>query len=68
MIDLILVCNATFSNISSILWRPALVLRKPEYPERNTDHGQATGKVYHLRLRVECTLFVIDKAGREHTP
>jgi hypothetical protein len=31
--------------------------------ERNTDHGQATGKLYHLRLRVECTLFVIHKAG-----
>ena len=26
-------------------------------PERTTDHGQATGKLYHLRLRVECTLF-----------
>jgi hypothetical protein len=24
---------------------------------RTTDHGQATGKLYHLRLRVECTLF-----------
>ena len=24
-------------------------------PERTTDHGQATGKRYHLRLRVECT-------------
>ena len=23
----------------------------------DTDPGQATGKVYHLRLRVECTLF-----------
>ena len=30
--------------------------KKPEYPERTTDHGQATGKLYHLRLRVECTL------------
>ena len=29
-------------------------------------HGQATGKFYHLR--VECTLFVIYKAGREPTP
>jgi hypothetical protein len=38
------------------------------YPERTTDHGQATGKLYHLRLRVECTLFVIYKAGREPTP
>jgi hypothetical protein len=25
-------------------------------------------KLYHLRLRVECTLFVIYKAGREPTP
>jgi hypothetical protein len=33
-----------------------------------TDHGQATGKLYHLRLRVVCTLFVIYKAGREPTP
>ena len=33
-----------------------------------TDHGQASGKFYHLRLRVECTLFVIYKAGRELTP
>ena len=30
--------------------------KKPEYPKRATDHGQATGKLYHLRLRVECTL------------
>ena len=42
--------------------------KKPEYSERTTDHGKATGKLYHLRLRVECTLFVIYKAGREHTP
>jgi hypothetical protein len=27
--------------------------KKPEYPERTTDHGQATGKPYHLWLRVE---------------
>jgi hypothetical protein len=31
--------------------------KKPEYPERTTGHGQATGKPYHLRLSVECTLF-----------
>ena len=48
--------NATFNNISAISWRP-LWWRKPEYPKRTTDHGQATGKLYHLRLRVECTLF-----------
>ena len=28
-----------------------------EYPERTTEHGQATGKLYHMWLRVECTLF-----------
>ena len=22
--------------------------KKPEHPERTTDHGQATGKLYHL--------------------
>jgi len=22
--------------------------KKPEYPERTTDHGQATGNIYHL--------------------
>jgi len=41
--------------------------RSREYPEKTTDHGQATGKLYHLQLRVECTLFVLYKAGREPT-
>jgi hypothetical protein len=36
--------------------------------EKTTDHGQATGKLYHLRLWVKCTLFVNYKAGREPTP
>jgi hypothetical protein len=31
--------------------------KKPEYPEITTDHGQATGKLDHLRLPVVCTLF-----------
>jgi hypothetical protein len=35
---------------------------------REPPTGQATGKLYHLRLQVECTLFVIYKAGREPTP
>jgi hypothetical protein len=39
--------------------------RKPEYRE---NHGQATGKLYHMRLRVECALFVIYKAELEPTP
>jgi hypothetical protein len=27
-----------------------------KYTKRTTDHGQSTGKLYHLRLRVECTI------------
>jgi hypothetical protein len=42
--------------------------KKPEYPERTTDHGQATGKLQNLRLRIEATLFVIYKADHEPTP
>jgi hypothetical protein len=48
------VFNATFSNISAISWRPVLVVE-----EAGENHGQTTGKLYHLWLRVECTLFVI---------
>jgi hypothetical protein len=44
-----IVLNATFSNIAAISWQPVLVVGKPAYPERTTDHGQATGKLYHLR-------------------
>ena len=58
LIDLIFVCLTPLSTIfqlyhgdQSYWWK------KPEYPERTTDHGQATVKFYHLRLRVECTLF-----------
>jgi hypothetical protein len=60
--------NATFNNISAISWRPVLVVEKPEYPERTTDHGQATGKLYHLRLRVEWTLLCnLQSRARTHT-
>jgi hypothetical protein len=64
----LMVFNATFNNISVISWRPVLVVEESDYPERTTDHGQATGKLYHLRLRVEFTLFVDYKAEREPTP
>jgi hypothetical protein len=41
--------------------------KKPEYLERTTDHGQATGKLYHLRLRVECILFYnLQSRARTH--
>ena len=48
--------NATFSNISAISWQPVLVVEEAGIPGEN-HHGQATDKLYHLRLRVECTLF-----------
>jgi hypothetical protein len=38
------------------------VVEEAEYPVRTTHHGQVTGKLSHLQLRVECTLFVIYKA------
>ena len=52
-----MVFNVTFNNISAISWQPVLVVEEAGVPERTTDHGQATGKLYHLRLRVECNLF-----------
>jgi len=51
------VFNATFSNISAISWRLLLVVEEAGVPGENHDHGQATSKLYHLLLRVECTLF-----------
>jgi hypothetical protein len=45
------------SSISWILTRFPNQHGSREYPERTTEHGQATGKLYHMRLRVECTLF-----------
>jgi hypothetical protein len=45
--------NATFSNISAISWRPVLVVEEAGVPGEN---HRPTGKLYHLRLRVECTL------------
>jgi hypothetical protein len=63
-----IVLNVTFNNISAISWRPVLVVAEAGVPAENHDHGQATGKLYHLQLRVEYTLFVIYKVGREPTP
>jgi hypothetical protein len=60
--------NATFSNISAISWRLILVVEEAGVPERTTDHGQKTGKFYHLLVGVECTFFVIYKARREPRP
>ena len=50
-----LVFGTTFSNISAISWRPVWWWRKLD---KASDPGQATGKLYYLRLRVECTHFL----------
>jgi hypothetical protein len=34
-----------------------IIIKECSSTQRTTDPGQATGKLYHLRLRVECTLF-----------
>ena len=54
--------NATFRNISAISWRPVLVVEEAGVSGEIL-HGQVTGKLYHLRLRVECTLFLFTKPG-----
>ena len=41
--------------LSTISWRPVLVVEEAGVPEENHRLWQATGKLYHLRLRVECT-------------
>jgi hypothetical protein len=49
--------NATFSNISAISWQPVLVVEETGVPGENHRPWAKTDKLYHLRLRVECTLF-----------
>ena len=55
--DLILMFNATFNNISAISWRPVVVVKEARVPGENHRPWASTVKIYHLRLRVECTLF-----------
>ena len=59
--------NATFSNISAISWRPVLAVKEAGYPDRAIDHGQAAGKLYNWRIRVECTLLCnLQNPARTH--
>jgi hypothetical protein len=54
----VIVFNAPFSNISATLRRPVLMVEEAGVPGENHRPWQATSKLYHLWLRVECTLFV----------
>jgi len=50
-------CSTPLSAIFKLYQRPALVVEEAEYREKTTDHGQATSQLFHLQLRVECTIF-----------
>jgi hypothetical protein len=46
--------------------RPVLVVEEAGVPGEN-HHGQVTGKLYYLRLRVECTHFCnLQSRARTH--
>ena len=46
-----MVFNATFNNISVILWWPVLLMEEPEYMEKSADLPQVTDKLlYHIML------------------
>ena len=45
-----MVFNATFNNISVILWPSVLLVEDTEYKEENPDLSQVTDKLYHIML------------------
>ena len=48
---MVVVFNATFNNISAILWRSVLLVEETRVPEKNTDLRVAD-KLYHIMYRV----------------
>ena len=46
----VMVFNATFKNISAILWPSALLVEETGVPEKTIDLLQVTDKLYHIEL------------------
>jgi hypothetical protein len=46
----IMIFNATFNNISVIMWQSVLLVEKPEYQEKTTDLSPVFDKLYHIML------------------
>jgi hypothetical protein len=44
------VVNATFNNISVILWRSVLLVEETGVPGETTSLSQVTDKLYHIML------------------
>ena len=49
-IDLFMVFNATFNNISVISWRSVLLVAETGVPDKTTDLSQVTDKLDHIIL------------------
>jgi len=63
------VFNTTFSNISAISWRPALVVEEAGVPGENHRPWESNWQILSLAAASRVHLFfVIYKAGHEPTP
>jgi hypothetical protein len=57
---MVMVFNATFNNISVILWRSVLLVEETAVPEKSNDLPQVTDKFYNIMLhRIDLTMSVI---------
>ena len=56
--------NATFSNISAILWRPVLVMEKAEVPGENHRQIKIENWNYNLTLMHEMQIKILEVHSR----